>query len=73
MTVSVPLQSGDIEAATKNSLLSLGGNGGGGGSSSVGTVDVTNKGEGGGADGTRRSVIASGAGRTEVSLVRYWT
>ncbi|CAB1111779.1 unnamed protein product [Ectocarpus sp. CCAP 1310/34] len=69
------LGSGDIEAATKNSLLSLGGNGGGGGSSSAGTVDVTNKGEGGGADGTRRPVIASGAGRTKAgseSTLETW-
>ena len=69
MTFSVPLQTGDIEAATRNSLLSLGGNGGGGGSSSAGAVDVTNEGEGGGADGARRPVIAIGAGRTEVSLL----
>ncbi|CAB1108827.1 unnamed protein product [Ectocarpus sp. CCAP 1310/34] len=46
----------DIEAATRNSLLSLGGKGGGcGGSSRPDVVDLTNRSQGGGADGARRA------------------
>lgn len=73
MTYSVSLQTGDIEAATRNSLLSLDGNGGGGGSSSPDVVDLADEGQGRGADGARRPVVASGAGRNEVSLIDYWS
>lgn len=70
MTVSVPVHTGDTEAATRNSLLSLGGNGGGG-SSSTGAVDVINNNEGSDADGARRPAIGSGARRTEVSFLIF--
>lgn len=70
VTVSVPVQTGDTEAATCSSLLSLGGNGGGG-SSSTGAVDVINNNEGSDADGARRPAIGSGARRSEVCFLFF--
>ena len=66
LQVSVPMQTGDMEAATRNSLLSVGGDGGG--SSSTSTVYVNHDHADVGADGAWWSAYESRAKRRKVSL-----